>query len=295
MNSRRTAWFAGMAAFGWIATAQAVPILQVGAPGGPGDGTYANYSAAGVSLTNPAEEETAVVSATTLYVAGVYQQKDVVQLGSKYLGGTMAGISVGAGLDWSALVFANGNPKVFFPTQFDGKGGILVASVPDGRGTAAFARLKVDGNPAFWWDAGNSWLPNPPSNHDPAKPGIADFLFFDIGGFAKMLGVVPDFSSETGSADGQIKTLTFSGMDDLAWIHWDVMALETSVQLDVKTKKGVTTTTVKSISTNDAGNPGSHDVTWKRPPAPVPEPTTIVLLGSGLLGLARMGRRRREK
>lgn len=55
MNSRRTVWIAGMAVFGWMATAQAVPILQVGAPGNPGEGAYADYSSPGVSLTNPPE------------------------------------------------------------------------------------------------------------------------------------------------------------------------------------------------------------------------------------------------
>lgn len=259
-------------------TAQAIPVLQVGAPGGPGEGTYADYT------TVSPDEDTAFTTGSLLKVAGVYQTDRVLNLGGQY----------GTGLDWSSVVWKQGqgqDPDVFFPTVFDTHGALLVASVPEGQGTAAATSLMANGSLAIFQDDLNSWLPNPPSNHYPAQSGVSDFLFFDIGDFAKNLGVVPDFADETGAADGEIKDITISGMAGLDGIHWDVMALETFI-------RGQTT-----VITNDVGNPGSHDVTWMPsddPPVPpfgtpVPEPSTILLLGGGLVAIGILGRRKIRK
>lgn len=205
----------------------AVPVLQVGAPAGSGDsGTYADYQK---NLTNPTEKDTARTSGSKIFVAGVYQNQNVLNLGAQF----------GSGKDWSGV---NSN---FAP--FDGKGAVLLVAVPNNQsGTLA---IKVDGGPSL-----SPFLTSPilsnlfPNNHDPLKDHVADFLFFDIGDFAKNLNAVPDFETESGAADGQIKEIVFanSGFD---WLHFDVLALETS-------EKGTTT-----IMTTIENNPGSHDVT----------------------------------
>ncbi|MGQ9796234.1 choice-of-anchor N protein [Desulfosoma sp.] len=97
-----------------------------------------------------------------------------------------------------------------------------------------------------------------------------------------------DFSNSSGNAKNEQKTIKItipsSLSDSLTWMHFDVMALET-------TKKGK-----PKIVTHLDNNPGSHDVTWNSdggsPPNIIPEPATMVLLGSGLFGLGWRQRRR---
>lgn len=234
----------------------AVPVLQVGAPGGLGEGAYANYQA---STTNPTETNTAITSGTTLYVAGVF--------GSNTL--SLGGQSSGS--DWGA---------VSAYSVFNGRDAIFLVAVPNGFLSMALSGLTVNGNTAIHSSATLSSLF--PNNHDPLKDGISDFLFFDIGDFVKNIGVVPNFDTETGAADGQIKTLTLGGtaLTSLAWIHFDVLALETNTQ-------GQT-----GIRTTIENNPGSHDVTWKKPnggtpPFQIPEPGVLLLVGAGWWAWAR--------
>jgi hypothetical protein len=310
--------------------AQAVPVLQVGAPGSTA-GTYLPY----INSSPPAgDSESAIIqgSPTTLLAAGTYQQSDVLQLGSKYLGGStypykkgndpVVYLPVQAGKDWSALEFAK---NVSYPTAFDTHGAILVVSVPDGSLNAdgtlknAYKLSLMNGStvvPLIHTDASQSWFPN---NHTPVG-GYADggtnytpdFLFFDIGSFAKG-GDVPNFADPADSQKpGEVKnlSLTIEGFD---WSHFDLIALQTSVgdpveqttttstKVGKNTKVLTTTTTVAYLgSVIDKFNPPSHDVTWHNGGGggggggQVPEPGTIVLLGSGLVAMGLFSRRFRK-
>jgi hypothetical protein len=228
--------------------ALAVPTLQVGAPGGPGQGTYADYVA---SSTSPTETDTALTSGGLLYVGGAYGPNTQ---------------SLGLSTLWSTL-----DPSL---AAFDGHGAVLVVAVPDG----ASGSLTVNGNAAFASSTTNMF----PNNHDPLKDAVSDFYYFDIGSFNN-LGSVPDFASETGSAAGEIKSLTIA-VSGFSWAHFDVMAIEV-------TDAGST------IRSTIEANAASHDVTWKDEGGggqqETPEPMTLALVGLGLLAAGALRRRPR--
>ena len=260
----------------------AIPTLQVGAGNCP-TGPFGSYSS---SSSAPSENDTFITSGSTLCVTGEYKDsKNPLKLGGQF----------DSGDNYSDLLSPATN-------DFDGvDGAILIATIAEAELATAIANLSIAGATLITSSADESYFPN---NHAPTNQASSAYLFFDIGNFYDLgldgSGTPPsdtivNHTDTSDTSTGVNIELTLTDTTGLSWIHFDVMALWTTCSGRGSDKCALDDAQMISSKTILENNPGSHDTTWKddgRPPAEIPEPGILVLLGIGLAGAGLFHRRR---
>ncbi len=251
-------------------TALAIPTLQ----------TYINGATAG-SIGSDEDTWFATDSSFSLYVVGAYGS-NTISLNSLTLlvsvpDDETGTISISSDSEDSSdvpnILTTIGESGVATNPSIDAYINILNNETGNSSGFDGYATIES-----------NTFLPTDLdlNNHYPLKDNVSDFLLYNLHQFDNVECGLNDYNADTDnggisatSACGEQKEYSIS-VTGFSWVHFDVYGLEH----ESNGKKSIRTTWEWE------NNPGSHDST-----ARVPEPATLLLLGSGLLACCLIGKK----